>query len=130
MAAEDVSKQIAELTRRIEALEARLSQLDGAPILREAGPVYATAEENMEEGVVVPAKILRASGLSPQEFLVELAVFLFDKEVLTLGQAKTLAGMSMADFMQLLGQRGVNMHYDVEEFKQDIETLKRTGLWE
>ncbi len=131
MSKQSVLHQLADLTRRVEALEARLGQLDGrASILRETGPVYVTAEESMEEGVVVPAKILRASGLSPREFLVELAVYLFDKEVLTLGQAKALAGMSMADFMQLLGQRGVNMHYDVEEFKQDIETLKRTGLWE
>ncbi len=131
MATEDVSKQIAELTRRVEALEARLGQAEAPSTLREAGPVYyVDADQRMQSGVVIPAAVFEDAGMTPGEMLVELAVYLFDKEVLTLGQAKALAGMSMADFMQLLGQRGVNMHYDVEEFEQDIETLKRTGLWE
>ena len=123
-------EQLAELTRRVEALEARLAALDAPLALREAGPVYHVGTtDRAQMGMFVPAEVLEGAGLTPQEMLVELAVYLFDKEVLTLGQAKSLAGMPMGDFMQLLGQRGVNMHYDVEEFEQDIATLKRTGLW-
>ncbi len=128
MAAEDVSKQIAELTRRVEALEARLSQLDRAPILREAGPVYVTVEESMEEGVVVPAKILRASGLSPQELLIELAVHLFAEGLISLGVAKTLAGLSTSRFMKVLASRKIPLHYDVEELEEDVAALKRMGM--
>ncbi len=138
MSEKAVLEQLTELTRRVEALEeavqtlaARLEGSFGPQVLREAEPVYYVGERNqVRGGVIVPLDVLEQAGMTPQELLVELAVYLFDKEALTLGQAKSLAGMSMADFMQLLGERGVNMHYDVEEFKQDIETLKRTGLWE
>ncbi len=131
MAAEDVSKQIAELTRRVEALEARLGQTKTPSALREPGPVYYVgADQRIQSGVVIPAAVFEDAGMTPGEMLVELAVYLFDKEVLTLGQAKALAGMSMSDFMTLLGQRRINMHYDVEDFEEDIATLKRTGLWE
>ncbi len=130
MSKQSVLHQLADLTRRVEALEARLGQLDGrASILREAGPVYVTAKEDMEEGVVVPAKILRASGLSPQELLIELAVHLFAEGLISLGVAKTLAGLPMANFMRVLGKRGIAMHYDVEDLEEDIRTLKALGLW-
>ncbi|HFQ95501.1 MAG TPA: UPF0175 family protein [Anaerolineae bacterium] len=83
----------------------------------------------MEEGVVVPARVLRASGLSPQELLIELAVHLFAEGLISLGVAKTLAGLPMANFMRVLGKRGIPMHYDVEDLEEDIRTLKALGLW-
>ena len=137
MAAEDVLKQIADLTRRVEALEetvralmARLESSSDLHVLREVEPVYYVGEERrVRGGVVIPLDVLEEAGMTPQEMLVNLAVYLFDQEVLTLGQAKSLAGMPMGDFMQLLGQRGVNMHYDVEDLEEDIRSLKALGLW-
>jgi len=35
--------------------------------------------------------------------------------------------MTIWQFMQLLGSRGIPVHYDVEEYEQDLETLKRLG---
>ena len=128
MAAEDVSKQIAELARRVEALEARLGQLGEASTLREASPVYAVAGESMEEGVVVPARVLRASGLSPQELLIELAVHLFAEDLISLGVAKTLAGLSTSRFMKVLASRKIPLHYDVKELEEDVAALKRMGM--
>jgi predicted HTH domain antitoxin len=130
MSNKDVEDQLTELTRRVEALETRLSESGEARVLREAEPVYYVgANRQVQGGVVIPANVFEDAGLTPQEMLVELALYLFDKEVMTLGQAKTLAGMSVGDFMTLLGQRGIEMHYGVEEFMEDIETLKETGLW-
>jgi len=122
--------QLADLTARVEALEARLADSDEPLSLREAGPVYrVNSVRQGQVGVFVPSYVFEDAGMTPQEMLVELALYLFDKEVLTLGQAKTLAGMPMADFMTLLGRRGIEMHYGVDEFLEDIETMKETGLW-
>ncbi len=66
--------------------------------------------------------------MSVQDLKVELAVHLFEQEWLTLGQAARLAEMHVGDFMELLAQRGVSLHYDVEEFKEDVATLKRLNL--
>lgn len=60
--------------------------------------------------------------------LQELAVVLFHKEKLTLGQAATLAGISQFQFQQLLGSRGITIHYDVQDYMEDLQTIQQLGL--
>jgi predicted HTH domain antitoxin len=60
--------------------------------------------------------------------LLELAVVLFHKEKLTMGQAATLAGISQFQFQQLLGSRGITIHYDVQDYTEDLQTIQRLGL--
>jgi predicted HTH domain antitoxin len=57
----------------------------------------------------------------------ELALHLFEEEKLSFGKARELAEMSVWDFQQLLGSRGICVHYDVEAYENDRETLKRLG---
>ncbi len=57
----------------------------------------------------------------------ELALTLFQQERLTLGRASGLAGMSQREFQLLLADRHIPIHYGVEEFKQDLETLRQMG---
>jgi len=130
MTEKHLEEHLTELRRRVEALEARL-EYSGEPLsLRETGPGYhVNPIQQGQVGVFVPANVFEDAGMTPEDLLVELALYLFDKEVLTLGQAKTLARMPMADFMTLLGQRGIEMHYGVNEFLEDVETLKEAGLW-
>jgi predicted HTH domain antitoxin len=78
-------------------------------------------------GVVIPDEILHAARMSPAEFMQEVAVLLFQKDKLTLGQASRLAGMSQLQFQHLLASRRIALHYGMEEFEADLETLRRTG---
>jgi len=73
--------------------------------------------------LIVPNEVLTASGLSEAEMRLELAVLLFEQERLTLGQASRLAEMPQPDFMRVLAERGLPLHYGVEEFEQDLRTL-------
>lgn len=57
----------------------------------------------------------------------EIAILLYQKEKLTTEQAARLAEMDRADFQHLLASRGITMHYDVEEYEQDLQTLERLG---
>jgi predicted HTH domain antitoxin len=75
----------------------------------------------------IPEDILRASRLSERELKTEIAVMLFEKEKLTLGQASRLAGMARLEFQHLLASRRIPMHYDVAEFEQDLRTLGELG---
>jgi predicted HTH domain antitoxin len=54
----------------------------------------------------------------------EIAVLLFQKEKLTLGQASRLAGMSQLHFQHLLASRQIPLHYDVADFEADLNTLQ------
>jgi len=52
---------------------------------------------------------------------------LFQKEKLTLAQASRFAGMNRIAFQHLLASRPIPVHYDVEDFEQDIKNLREMG---
>jgi predicted HTH domain antitoxin len=41
-----------------------------------------------------------------------------------LGLKRELAEMTVWEFQQLLGSRGISIHYDVEDYEQDLATLQ------
>ncbi len=77
--------------------------------------------------ILIPDDILQASRMSPAELMHELAVLLFQREKLTLGQASRLAGMNQLQFQFLLASRQIPVHYDVAEFESDLKTLHDLG---
>jgi predicted HTH domain antitoxin len=77
--------------------------------------------------VTIPDEILQAARMSEEELRQEMAILLFQKDRLTLGQASRLAGMDRLRFQHLLASRGIALHYDLEEFEQDLETLRGLG---
>jgi predicted HTH domain antitoxin len=77
--------------------------------------------------VTIPDEILQTARMTEEELRQELAVLLFQKERLTTGQASRLAGMDRLRFQHLLASRGIPMHYDVEDFEQDLATLRSLG---
>ncbi len=43
---------------------------------------------------------------------------------LTLGQAARIASISQTQFLKELGKRKMPIHYDIEDFKRDLETIE------
>ena len=77
--------------------------------------------------LVIPNDILSASGLSEEELKLEIAIMLFSQEKISIGKARHLAEMNLLDFQKELNQRGICIHYDVEELEEDIQTLHQLG---
>lgn len=75
----------------------------------------------------IPEQVVRATRMSEDELRRELALHLFEEEALSFGKARELAGISAWDFQLLLGQRGIPVHYDVEAYEADRETLRQLG---
>jgi predicted HTH domain antitoxin len=65
--------------------------------------------------------------MTEDELRRELALHLFEEEKLSFGKARELAEMSVWDFQQLLGSRGISVHYDEEAYTKDRETLRTLG---
>ncbi|GAP99628.1 UPF0175 family protein [Leptolyngbya sp. NIES-2104] len=57
----------------------------------------------------------------------ELAIALFQQDRVTLGSASKIAAMHVMDFQKLISDRGICIHYDVEEFQQDVQHLQERG---
>lgn len=61
------------------------------------------------------------------ELMQEIAILLFQKDRLTLGQASQMAEMSQLQFQHLLASRQIPVHYDITDFEADLKTLREMG---
>ncbi|MBM4458801.1 MAG: UPF0175 family protein [Chloroflexi bacterium] len=77
--------------------------------------------------IEIPQDILDSARLTVTELKIELAVYLYGQGRLSIGKARELAGMSLWEFRQLLGLRGIAPHYDEAELDKDLATLRRLG---
>ncbi len=77
--------------------------------------------------LVISEEILTTTRMSEAEMRQEIAIMLFQKEKLTLAQASRFARINRVAFQHLLASRQIPVHYDVEDFEQDINNLKEMG---
>ena len=90
-------------------------------------PTRAPEMEN-EMSLVIPNEIIHTTRMTEAELMQEIAIMLFQKEKLTLGQASRLAQVSQLQFQFLLASRQIPIHYDVAEFEADLQTLQELGV--
>ena len=91
-------------------------------------PRRATTPEqyNHKVPVTIPDEVLTAAHISEPELKRELALTLFQQERLTLAQSSRLAGMTQLAFQALLADRQIPIHYGIEEFREDVRTLRQS----
>ena len=63
--------------------------------------------------------------LSPLELMIDLSVYLYDKEKLSIGQAKKLAGLTQIEFQKEMSKRGVFIKYDIKDLEKDLDVFNR-----
>lgn len=71
--------------------------------------------ETVEQALRLPTSGRR------QELMVELAVALYARGILSLGKASELANMGKIELGLLLGRRDIPRHYGEEELAQDLK---------
>lgn len=78
-------------------------------------------------GLTIPDEILQATRMTEAELRQEIAVLLYQKQKLSLGQASRLAEMPRIQFQHLLASRQVPIHYDIADVEADLDTLRKLG---
>jgi predicted HTH domain antitoxin len=82
--------------------------------------------------VEIPVELASAAGFDPHNLSAEatrlLALELYREDKVSLGRAAELSQMPVEQFMELLAQRNVPLHYGVNELDEDRRTLERLGL--
>ena len=74
--------------------------------------------------LVIPDTILQTAHVSAGELKREIAILLFQLDKLTLAQASKLADLPQITFQHVLAGRSITLHYDIDDFQQDLETLR------
>ncbi|MCX6040453.1 MAG: UPF0175 family protein [Caldilinea sp.] len=75
--------------------------------------------------IEIPREVLHAARMTASELQRELAVHLFAEGKLSFGKAREVAHMGFWEFQQLLASRRIPVHYDIEEYEEDLATLSR-----
>ena len=77
--------------------------------------------------LVIEDKVLEQARITEAELKLEIAILLYQMEKFTLGQASRFAGLSQFKLQHHLAGRGINTHYDVDDFEEDLETIGKSS---
>ena len=79
-------------------------------------------------GVIIEPEIIQSSGLSEQDFILEIALFLYGRKILSLGKAAAFAKLHRIAFQKELAKRKMSIHFTIEEVNKDLKTLESLGI--
>ncbi|MFH1634430.1 MAG: UPF0175 family protein [Chloroflexota bacterium] len=77
--------------------------------------------------IEIPHEVIHTTRMTPQEMKQELAIYLFQRGKLSFGKAREMTDMTVWAFQQLLGSRDIPIHYDVDDYENDLATLRELG---
>ncbi|MEO0349624.1 MAG: UPF0175 family protein [Cyanobacteria bacterium P01_A01_bin.15] len=75
----------------------------------------------------LPDNLSQTETFTQSDWLREIAIALFQQELISLSRASKIAGMEIIAFQKLLADRGICIHYDVEDLDQDVQHLRERG---
>ncbi|MEM7773925.1 MAG: UPF0175 family protein [Cyanobacteria bacterium P01_A01_bin.37] len=75
----------------------------------------------------LPDNLSQPETFNQSDWFREIAIALFQQELISLSRASTIAGMEIMAFQKLLADRGICVHYDVEDLEQDVQHLRDRG---
>ncbi|MBE9155583.1 UPF0175 family protein [Nodosilinea sp. LEGE 06152] len=81
----------------------------------------------MKIALNIPDEIAQDPTFSRANWLREIAIALFEQEQVTLGGASQIADMHLMEFQKYVGNCGGCIHYDVQEFDEDMKNLWSRG---
>jgi predicted HTH domain antitoxin len=82
-------------------------------------------QSSIAMGILITDQMLHQANLPEAQVRLELAIFLFEKDLFTLGKAAELAQVPQFILQKELARRQIPMHYDEAAYQQDLATLRR-----
>ena len=74
--------------------------------------------------IEIPDTAFSRPGDSPENLSLELAIFLYEKGRLTMGQARKMAKLDVVSFQKELSKRDVYIHFEIEDLEKDLRNLE------
>lgn len=72
----------------------------------------------------IPDQALNSAKISSEELLLDFAIYLYEKEILSIGQARRMVEMDLISFQKALSKRDVFINFDVSDLEKDLANLK------
>lgn len=75
----------------------------------------------------IPDELVLRPVYSTDEFMLDVAVLLYQKRVLSLAAAADWVGLSRLAFQKVLKERAIWLHYAVEDLHEELATFEKLG---
>lgn len=86
--------------------------------------LICTKDKLLAMGLTIPDNIITQSNMTPSELMLEFAVFLYQRERLSLAQAARLAGLGRIEFQQALTGRNIPLNFGIDDLQQELNTVE------
>lgn len=77
-----------------------------------------------EMTLTIPTERLGNLVVNERDAVADIAIGLYKRQMVSLGRAAEVAGMSSPEFLTELGRRGIPINYGVDELREDVATFK------
>jgi predicted HTH domain antitoxin len=74
--------------------------------------------------IIISDEIIHSTSYTEFELRLEISIFLYQKKILSIGQASKMTQLSRLKYQKELADRKVPINYDLDDFKNDLETLE------
>lgn len=61
--------------------------------------------------------------MSPNELLIDFATYMYQKKLLSIGQACKIAALDLISFQKELSKRNIYIHYEISDLEKDLKNL-------
>lgn len=75
--------------------------------------------------LLIKEDVLKKAEITAEELLLEIAIHLYDTERLSIGQARSLAGLDQISFQKEMAKRNVCIKYDIDDLETDLKNLEQ-----
>jgi predicted HTH domain antitoxin len=75
--------------------------------------------------LTIPDDILGQIHISSTDLRVEIAIYFYEKQRLSIGKARKLAGLSLIQFQKELSKRNIYLHLDANEIDKELQNLNQ-----
>ena len=78
--------------------------------------------------ITIPDAVLLETKISSADLRIELATYLYEKQRLSIGKARKVAGLNLIEFQKELAKRNIYLHLGIQDLEIDIKNLSSFRL--
>lgn len=78
--------------------------------------------------LTIADNVLKSSGLTEKQLILEIAISLYQRKILSLGKAAAFTNLHRFQFQKALSERKIAIHFSEKDLEKDLTTLENLGL--
>lgn len=75
--------------------------------------------------VTIPDDRIRNVPLTERDALVDVAIGLYKRQLISIGKAAEVAGLTTPELLRELGRRTIPINFGTDDLNQDLETIRK-----